>query len=473
MMVSKGKYGYLVKNTLLFGISQFGSKILTLLLVRLYTDVLSTSEYGVADLIITTSNVLVYVFTLEIASAVLRFAIERKERQGEILTYGLLIDIIGTGVLFGLSIICSKLRIFPLPSYFYPFLVLYFFGSSFGTTLSNYLRAIDEVRSCAIAGIISTIVLLSGNILGLLVFQFGIYGYLVSLVLSPLVGCFYMIMRVKKSGTLDLKSICDAQTRKEMRSYSIPLVFNGVGWWINNSLDKYFIIALLTSASNGIYAAAVKIPTILAVVQSVFSSAWNLSAIKEFDKDDADGFFQNTYAFYSGTLVLLISILILLNIPLAKFLFAKEFFIAWRCASILLISALFSALGAFLGSIFTAVKNSRIFAYSTITAAVINIVLNYVLICWIGLEGAAIATAISFAVMWLIRLICVKKIIRFRINIIRDCIAYALITAQVGADHMDTHGYEIQALILAFIVVLYYKEIRQLFERTKDFLWKK
>ena len=74
----KDKYKYLGKNTIIFAISSFGTKILSFLLVPLYTAVLTTSEYGVADLITTTATLLVFVLTINIASSVLRFTLDQR-----------------------------------------------------------------------------------------------------------------------------------------------------------------------------------------------------------------------------------------------------------------------------------------------------------------------------------------------------------------------------------------------------------
>lgn len=77
-MSQESKFRYLAKNTLLFTISSFGSKILAFLLVPFYTNILSTEEYGTVDLVTTTSSLLLFVVTLCIADAVMRFAIEIK-----------------------------------------------------------------------------------------------------------------------------------------------------------------------------------------------------------------------------------------------------------------------------------------------------------------------------------------------------------------------------------------------------------
>ena len=85
----KEKYKYLTKNVLIFAVSSFGTKFLSFLLVPFYTSVLTTAEYGIADIITTTATLMMYICTVNIADAVLRFAIERKKDQSEILVFGI------------------------------------------------------------------------------------------------------------------------------------------------------------------------------------------------------------------------------------------------------------------------------------------------------------------------------------------------------------------------------------------------
>lgn len=107
--------------------------------------------------------------------------------------------------------------------------------------------------------------------------------------------------------------------------YSIPLIFNSISLWINAYLDRYFITLMIGSSENGIYAIAGKIPTILTTCYTVFSLAWNISAIKEFDAKDEDGFISTTYELYNSLLIMVCSGLILINLPLAKILYAGDF----------------------------------------------------------------------------------------------------------------------------------------------------
>lgn len=463
-MTNSSKYKYLAKNTLLFTISSFGSKILVLLLVPLYTSILTTTEYGIADIITTSAYLLMHVFTINIADSVLRFAIEQKEDQQRFLSYGLRILLSGSGILGLILLLSSAFHIIAWDNRCYVFLFFDYFAISLYQILSNYLRAIDKIKEVAISGVIITLVTILFNIVLLLWYRLGLVGYLVSIIAGSAVSSVYCLIVIRMSPIRILKDCCDSVSRKEMRSYSIPLIFNGVAWWMNNSLDKYFVIGMCGPSENGVLSIAYKLPTILSVFHTVFFQAWNLSAIREYDKNDSDGFFSKTYSLYNTGMVLVTSSLILINIPLARILFAKDFFAAWQYSSILLLSTLFSSLSTFVGSVFAAVKDSRIYAVSTVAAAVVNCILNYVLIHFFGTIGAAIATVVSFVFVWLIRLVYSRKYIKWRINIGRDILAYSFLVLQIVFEHLDGHFYVGQVFVLISLLLLYRQYIREVLQ---------
>jgi O-antigen/teichoic acid export membrane protein len=449
------KYKYLGKNTLVFAISSFGTKFLSFLLVPLYTNILTTGEYGVADLITTTATLMIYVFTINIAEAVLRFALEQKKNTNSILAYGIKVLAIGTLLLISTMAIVYWAHFIDWKPSYYVYLILYFFFTALYQILTNYLRAVDKVTAVAMAGIVSSISMISANLLFLLIVKIGLNGYLIALISGPAAGTFYSIYKIG----LPLRDYFDqsasADTKKAMISYSIPLIFNNIALWINAFLDRYFVTAFCGVAQNGVYAIASKIPTILSMCYTVFAQAWTLSAIREFDKEDKDGFFSETYSMYNSLMVVACSVLILINIPLAKFLYSGDFFIAWEYSSVLLISVLFNSVTAFFGSIFSAVKDSKAIAVTTLISAAVNILLNLILIPIMGPLGAAIATAACYAVMAMVRYIVIRKYILIRINLYKDSFIYGLLIIQVFLEHTTNHGYIGQIIILGSIVFLY------------------
>ena len=466
------KYNYLAKNTLLFTISSFGSKLLAFFLVPFYTSVLTTAEYGTVDLITTTSSLLVFVVTLCIADAVLRFAIDASKSRTGVFGFGIRVVLSGSAVMGAILYVLSIFNPFHWESYLYFFLFLTILTNGLNQLIANYLRALDKVPAVAIMGILTTAITIIFNLILLLVLKIGVIGYLVSFVAGYVLSSIYGMIVIHKYDRGAFTEVCDRETRLKMIAFSVPLIFNGVAWWMNSSLDRYFIIYYCGAAVNGLYAVASKIPTVLSMINQIFNQAWNLSAIKEFDKEDKDGFFSRIYSLYNFVLIASCSGLILLNIPLAKILFSKDFFIAWKFSSVLIVTAVFSALSGFFGSIFVAIKNSKVFAVSTVIAAVINIILNWILIPPFGALGGAAATAVSFIVVWLIRYVYATRYIHMQTNMARDVAAYVLVILQVVLEHIEGHCYIGQIAIFIVILIIYNKQITQTLFKVRQVIKK-
>ena len=244
-------------------------------------------------------------------------------------------------------------------------MVILFVISSFEQLFQNYLRAIDKIELMVVTSLISTIIKLTSNIVLLLFIKLGVLGYMVSMVLGPFVSCIVSYVCLAPIRYPKIEYTSEIRIRKEMKRYAIPTAINSLGWWIANSVDRYFITGMIGTAVNGIYSVAYKIPTIMSMICDIFIQAWGISAIKEYDQDDQDDFFSSIYKSFSAGLIVVCSLLIFFNRLIAKILFAKEFYNAWQYSSILVLSMLFSGLSGFLGAIYGAAKHNDELAITT------------------------------------------------------------------------------------------------------------
>ena len=364
--------------------------------------------------------------------------------------------------------IFAELNKYPL------YLLLYFVSERFYTYFSNVSKGLDKVKEYAICGFINSATTLIFNILFLTVFHWGIDGYFLANILSYFIAGFYLMIKVKIWNYLKLH-LSNKKQKAEMMNYSKHLVFNSISWWINNSIDRYFIIWLLGTAENGIYSVAYKIPTIINVVQSIFNQAWTLSAIKEFD-DKKDNFYSNTYKTYMLLLTFSCSSLIILDQLIAKIIYSNDFYIAWKYVPFLLISAVFAALNAFIDSIFAANMDSKIIAQTTIIGAVINIVLNLLLIHFMGTMGAAISTMISYFVMWIFKFIKVKKIVKITINPLKMSVSYIILLAQsilIVYTNNYTIKYSLVTILFFAMVLINIKDLKALIYKGLNYIKQK
>lgn len=454
-----GNYKYLFKNIGLLAISQFATKILVFLLVPLYTSVLSTAEYGTYDLFSTTVNLLIPILTLNVSESIIIYTIDTKYSNRDVISVGIKYSIIGFGLSFVFIEINFILGIFPALNQFWYFLPIMLLLSTLNTTFSYFARGIDKVKHTAISGVLSSVILITCNIIFLLVLKIGLLGYFVSHILALVVQIIYLCVTCDILQYISISF--DKKTEDEMRKFSYPLIANTIGWWINNSSDRYVVTLMCGIAANGIYSVGYKIPSILNMFQSIFSQAWTISAVKDFDADDKNGFFSNMYNMYNCGMVIICSAVIISARLLAYILYAKDFFTAWKFVPWLTIAIVFGSLSGFLGGVFSAVKDSKMFGKSTVIGALINLILNMILVHFVGAIGAAIATTISFFIVWLIRLKHVRKYIRVRMRLTRDIAAYFVLILQGILLYMFNDSvllYTLETVLFCMLIFMFKEE---------------
>ena len=89
----------------------------------------------------------------------------------------------------------------------------------------------------------------------------------------------------------------------------------------------------------------------------------------------------------------------------------SEFLEAWYYMPILLLGTAFFSMAQYLGSIYTASKNTKMAFVTNASVAILNIFLNIIWLKYIGPIGAAIATAICYLILWIYRAIDTRKMV--------------------------------------------------------------
>ncbi len=447
------KYKKLGKNTVLFMIGNFAQKLLGFVFVPIYTAVLSTEEYGTADLIVTIISMLWPVFTIVINEACFRFLLDRQIENRRIVTIGFWINI--TGIM--LVLVFSPIILFfsSLKSYFILF-VIYFILYTFDSFLTYAVRGLEMVNDYVFGGIINTVTTISCNLLFLIVLKWGTKGYLLGFIVGMLASDIWYICKTKILTSIQSPKKMDKQLLHDMVQYSLPLIPNSVSWWISNSADRILVTYFCGIAMNGIYSVAYKIPSLLSVISSVFMSAWQISSVDDFGTEENRKFFSSVYRKYAAINIVMVSGIICFVKVISRILFSNEFYEAYQIAPYLLVGALFKTLSAFLGTIYTAAKKTQMVFYSTVGGALLNIVLNIILLKRVGVLGAAIATLASYFVVWIVRFIDTRKIIRLDVNIKREAVLYLVLIFQIliitfGA----SKGFYLELLLLC--VVLFFE----------------
>lgn len=442
----------LAMNTGLFALSSFGSKLISFLLLPLYTAVLSTGDYGTVDLMTSTVGLFVPLLTLNIQDAVLRFGLGKDAEAGEILSVGLRIVAGGACVLCAGVVLLLCLGLMPFEGSYCAFLIVMFVLSALSNVLTMYVKSQEHVRSLVVSGVGNTLVMSVSAVVLLVVVKAGVIGYMASMILGSLFSVVYLIIAGKVWRVLGVK--VRQGLVGSMVALSAPLVANSLAWWVNDVSDRYVVTFICGAAANGIYAVAYKIPSILSTLQTIFYNAWAISAVKEFDSEDKDGFLGRMYELYSGAMAVACSAIILLDVPLAMLLYSNDFFAAWQYVPLLLVGSYLNGLALFEGCLFTAARNTKAVSWTTIVGACASIGSCIVLCLIVGPLGAAVATVVGYVVTWAARTWTMARyVVRLRISWRSEVATLVVLLAQAFlAVRWGTQP--IQVMLLCLVVFL-------------------
>lgn len=409
----KNKYNTLLSNTLLISLGTFGSKLLVFFMVRFYTDYLTTSQYGTADLITQTANLLFPIISVGITEGVFRFALDSNRSRKSVFTIGFLTITIGA-ILFGAIIpVLSLVEEF---KGFIWLIVVYTLAACYHALCSQYIRAIGKTALFALQGIVNTSLVIILNIVFLAFFNMGITGYVLSVVIADTLCTLFLFVK-EKLWKCFTKNIQKADLTG-MLKYSIPLIPTTVFWWITSVSDRYMVNAFINSEANGIYAVSYKLPTLLTLLATVFMQAWQFSAVTESegDKEEHIDFFSKVWGSFQAVMFVAGSAVIVFAKPAMKILTTEDFYSAWKYVPLLSIAMVFTAFTNFVGTVYVVNKKSGISFLTALAGAFTNIVLNFLLIpSPLGVQGAAIATVASYVLAFVIRAVVARKYIPFKL----------------------------------------------------------
>lgn len=193
------------------------------------------------------------------------------------------------------------------------------------------------------------------------------------------------------------------KTLKVMLKYSVPLIPNALMWWIYGASDKLIITYYLGVGATGVFAIAKKLPTLIDTFHSIFNQAWQISAIQENDSSNVKEFTSNVYKMYFTCMVLVVGGLLTIARPFVIYILSDSYESTWLYIPFLLLAVGCSCLSGFLSAnLIAAEQTSQIFK-TTVIGAVINTILNFLLIPTLGLNGGATATFLGFLVVLKIR----------------------------------------------------------------------
>lgn len=402
----------LMKNTIIIAIGKLSTQIISYLLLPLYTSQLDPSEYGNYDFICTLSVFLCPIITLLMEESMFRYLIDAdsKVQRKKIITQTIIYTFFGT-VLF--TIIAALIMGFGTDyTPMYITAIITFVISNILIGLSNALsRGLGKIKLYSVSNFIlgiSTIIL---NIVFILALNAGAEGLLWSNTIANALTAIIILVILKLPKYIGK---IDKPLMKDMIKYSVPLVPNSISWSIINMSDRIILTQMVSSAANGIYAMANKFPNIINVLYGYFYTAWKESAAKIVKEDNKNQYYNSIYhdakRFLYAVTICLIAVM-----PFAFPIFINEAYDeAYVYIPIVMIATYYSNLSSFYGGIFSAYKDTKIMGTTTIVAAIINLVIDLLLVNSLKIYAACFSTLIANLIVYFYRKKKLKKYLKLK-----------------------------------------------------------
>ena len=398
----------LIKNTIIISIGKFSTQLVSFLLLPLYTSLLTTAEYGQYDFLNTISIFLIPCVTLLMEEGMFRFLIDAKETKskGEVFSTTFLFSIASFTIWSILIFIVGTILNYPFTVY----LIFYIFASLLSSLAGSTARGLSKFKLYSLFCFLSSFLTILLNILFILGFKMRLDSLFLSYIIGNSVISLWLLFKIKVFSYVRISNL-DKKVTKEMIKYSFPLVPNSISWNAISLTDRLLIINYLGAAKNGIYSVGLRFPTIINTCYSYFNLSWKESASKMVNKKDKDDFYNSVYI-NLNRLLICVSILIIAFLPVIfNILIKKDYREVYDYIPLMIMSVYFSNLSNFCSGIFSAYKDTKILAKTTLVATIINFIVGFLLIQKIGLYASILATLTAYIVIYFYRNSKLKKYI--------------------------------------------------------------
>lgn len=444
----------LLSNTVRLGFAAAFSKLLSFLLLPLYTAYLSPADFGIAEILVSTAVLLIPLTSLCAPEACFRFVAGGENRRATVTAGVLLLFTGGALLLLLLPLAC---RAYPVLSPYRLYLFFYVIAAVLHSFLSHLLRARGAYGAYALQQMLCAALTALLQLLFLKGLQRGIAGYLSAIILADAITALLLLFcLLPRRGVLALRLSGDSLGN--LLRYALPLIPASVLWWVNSAADRYFLLYYHGTVQTGIYIAAGRLPALLGFLVGVFMEAWQYTALQRQEKARAAAF-SFAYRMLLPLLTAAVAALLLVTAPLVGLLLSPQYGSARLLVPILAVAALFSGLSVFLNSIYVLFLRSRSSLLTALFGAAVNILLNFLLIPHFGGTGAAVSTLLSGASVFLLRAVHTGRLLPFKRYIFQLLCAVSLLMLAAYFVMIDRVFLAIPPCI--FSVLIFQREIAQ------------
>ncbi len=468
------------KESVIYGLSTYIQKFIGVFLLPLYTALLTPEDYGILDLLGTVAIISIYLVVSGTDSS-LSYYFFRKEHTHErpvMVSSTLWIRVTFASAAFIIvGLLSNKLSFLIFGKDYSLFLILTGISLAVQSIYSFFTDLIRFEKRPWIftwVSVTNLLVNIGLNIYFILILKKGVWGAIMASVISySLMAAFTITYVVKRYG-----AGFSTAWAKKILAYGSPLIGTAFAVWILTTTDRYFLAHYRSVADIGIYAVGGKLASFLGLVSGALQMAWSPYAMDIQYEPNARKIYAKVFFIYFVLNILAVFFISMFSIDILKVFTQPAYYSAKAVVPFLCMSVVFFS-GYFIVSIGIALtKKAQHTIWITLTAAAVNIIMNFLLTPQIGAVGAALSIMTANFLIFLLTLSVSQKLYPIDYGYIR--IAALLLPAAVIV--AISYYFDLKLAVRIILGALYFisagtylyfnlrnsNEMKNLFEKIKS-----
>jgi len=387
------------KDSLVYGAANIAARGVSILLLPFYTRVLSPSDYGMIDVVTVLAALVNVTITLEITQGIARFYPDAEAQRIRVayastalwFTIASYAAFATLGLLFSTPLSIWILEAPGREAVFHA-AVFAICGQGLFYFAQNQLRWLLRPKLYAVASLAYTGVSIPLSVVFVLLLDWGVIGIFHGQLVGALVGSVFALYAGRESYQFTFSWL----RFREMVRFSGPIVPSSLGVVAGLYIDRVAIKELMTIADVGVFGIGYRLASLVTLLMVGFQGALTPLIYTHYRDEATPSDLARIFRYFSA-LALLVSLTLSLFASELLLVFATaEYSEASVVVPLLVPATLLAGMYIFAPGLAIRKKMST-FSAVNIVGAVMNTILNFVLIPPLGIRGAALATLISAA----------------------------------------------------------------------------
>ena len=420
-IIHQNRFKKFIKAIGLYAIGNLGSRLITFLMVPMYTYFVNPADLGLYDISLSLIIAFIPIMTLQLRDGAFRFLINNdnvleKKNVVSFVCKELLLSTI-------LVVVTSVLLHYMFSPLYLMEIILLLLVMAYYEVLAQVARAIGGAAVFANSSLICSFGIGVFSLVFVYIFECGLSGIFIANIMARVAALLYVIITVRLNKYFSISD--NLQLRKNILKYVLPLLPGALCWCLLDCCGRVFIERKLGLEASGLFAVSVRFSSIIYTFAIIFIQAWQETAIVNYKTKDKDRFFSeifNAFIYYVSFIIVMLNFGLKLNYGWIVDSAYKESLVYIYP---LTIGVGFCVFSHFLDLGYQCSKETKRALPSLVCALVVNVVFNAIFIEVLRIWAPIIANILSFVTMSIYRFYDVKKY--FRLCLSKSSVLVALI----------------------------------------------